>query len=139
MKSIFEAAEGTAALARLDFHAVALHFGSSAKFLSVLGIAARVAGAFSSSGASTGGAAAVASAGGGRSAGQQNLPPGLLTPKENSQNSQPQIVLQVIVHGSTYGGEAGVDEFIGHVTKAAEQRRINIVVAHDIHGNSLVK
>jgi cell division protein FtsB len=140
VKSVFETAEGIAALARLDFHAAALHFASSAKFLSVLGIVASAAGALGgigggSSAVSSVAAAAASTASAAASQGNPEVAPG--TASANAASNSQQQTVQVIFQGPVYGGRAATDEIIQNINAAVKYNRQQLIASHGITGRAL--
>ena len=67
-------------------------------------------------------------------ASQQSLPPGPLTPNQNSQSQQQ--VVQVIFHGDVYGA-GGMTEIIRRINSEVVNNRQMLVASHTITGTSI--
>lgn len=122
VRAIYATALGFYLLAIQDYRGAALAFKSAATF-GIVGGAAALAGralAGAEAGGGEGGATAhpAATSSGGTVSSQSQIA---------SQAAPAQNTVQVIFQGPVYGGQAGIDELVRHLSQAVTERDVNLV------------
>jgi hypothetical protein len=124
VRAIYSTALGFYLLAIKDFAGAAQAFESAAVFGAVGGAAALAGRALA--GAEGGGTGSQAASG--SSAGQA---PSSQTSKQagsaQAQGASGQKTVQIVFQGPVYGGQAGIDELVRHISRAVTERDVNLV------------
>jgi hypothetical protein len=123
VRAIYSTALGFYLLAVGDFAGAGQAFEAAAVFGAVGGAAGLATKALSGA-ASSGGAGRKTSTSG-SSAGSQSSTAEAAAGAQNSAHKQQTV--QVIFQGPVYGGQAGVDELVRHISKAVMERDVNLV------------
>jgi len=122
VRALYSSALGFYLLAIQDYSGAAAAFESAAIYGAVGGAAALAGRAIASPSTNTAGAT---SAAGRASVGSQG------SGSSNSQNpagaNAAHKTVQVVFQGPVYGGQAGVDELVRHITQAVTERDVNLV------------
>jgi len=123
VRAIYSSALGFYMLAIQDYSGAALAFESAAIYGAVGGTASLAGRALagSSAGTSQAGASTRSSANAVPRSGASN------SGASEAALSAPQKIVQVIFQGPVYGGQAGVDELVRHITQAVTERDVNLV------------
>jgi hypothetical protein len=122
VRALYSSALGFYLLAIQDYSGAAAAFESAAIYGAVGGAAALAGRAIASPSANTAGATSAAgrSSGGSQSSGNSNS-------QSPASANAAQKTVQVIFQGPVYGGQAGVDELVRHITQAVTERDVNLV------------
>jgi hypothetical protein len=123
VRAIYSTALGFYLLAIGDFSGAAQAFESAAVFGAVGGAAGLATQALAG-GNSGGGSRHAGSASGKSSAGKSAAEK---TTGHSSSSSQSPQTVQVIFQGPVYGGQAGIDELVRHISTAVMERDVNLV------------
>jgi hypothetical protein len=120
VRAIYSTALGFYLLAIQDYRGAALAFESAATFGAIGGAAALAGRALAGSEASAGRSTATVS-------GAAATAPTSTASGAGQIASQAQPTLQVIFQGPVYGGQAGIDELVRHISQAVTDRDVNLV------------
>ena len=120
VRAIYSTALGFYLLAVQDYRGAALAFKSAAIY-GVVGGAAALAGRALASSESRG------SEGGSASRQQASAASQATAGATGTSATAPQKTVQVIFQGPVYGGQAGIDELVRHISRAVEERDVNLV------------
>lgn len=121
VRAIYATALGFYLLAVQDYRGAAAAFESAAIYAAVGGAAALAGRALAGPDVREGEQGAVA-----RQPGQ--VAPGLIISGQGQQAEQaPQKTVQIIFQGPVYGGQAGIDELVRHISQAVSERDVNLV------------
>jgi hypothetical protein len=122
VRALYSTALGFYLLAIRDFSGAAQAFESAALFGAVGGAAALAGRALAGSqGSNTSGATP------GQRAQSSTPSAGATSQPSGSQSASQQKTLQVIFQGPVYGGQAGIDELVRHISQAVTDRDVNLV------------
>ncbi|HEV2349013.1 MAG TPA: hypothetical protein VG028_04105 [Terriglobia bacterium] len=122
VQAIQAAALGFYLLAVQDYSGAAAAFESAAIYGAVGGAAALAGRAIATPAGTRGGSSAGGGAPGGLSAAK-----GSPTGQSSATAPAAQNPVQVIFQGPVYGGQAGIDELVRHITQAVTERDVNLV------------
>jgi ribosomal protein S11 len=122
VRAIYSTALGFYLLAVGDFAGAGQAFEAAAVFGAVGGAAGLATKALSGAGSS--GSTSQKASSGSTSAGSQSSAAKTASSQSSSQKSQ---TVQVIFQGPVYGGQAGVDELVRHISTAVMERDVNLV------------
>ena len=123
VRAIYSTALGFYLLAVGDFAGAGQAFEAAAVFGAVGGAAGLATKALSGAG-SSGSAGQKTSSGGSSTSSQSSTAQGAAGAQSSAQKQQ---TVQVIFQGPVYGGQAGVDELVRHISKAVMERDVNLV------------
>jgi hypothetical protein len=123
VRAIYSTALGFYLLAVGDFTGAGQAFEAAAVFGAVGGAAGLAAKALS--GGTSGGSTSQKTSSSGTSVSSQSSTTGTAAGEQSS--AQKQQTVQVIFQGPVYGGQAGVDELVRHISTAVMERDVNLV------------
>jgi hypothetical protein len=123
VRAIYSTALGFYLLAIGDFSGAAQAFEAAAVFGAVGGAAGLATKALS--GASSNGSASHTASSSSKSTSSQSSAAKTATSSQSA--SQKQQTVQVIFQGPVYGGQAGIDELVRHISTAVTERDVNLV------------
>jgi len=122
VRAIYSSALGFYLLAVQDYAGAAAAFESAAIYGAVGGAAALAGRAIASPAATTAGSRSAAGSKSGTSSGSNST-----SLQSSSGSSAAQNPVQVIFQGPVYGGQAGIDELVRHISQAVTERDVNLV------------